>query len=72
MAEPAMEWVNSSNIEQIGYVEDDRELWVRFRSGDTYVYSDVPPAAYDDIMRADSKGSYVNREIKPNYSHRRV
>ncbi|MGO9958215.1 MAG: KTSC domain-containing protein [Solirubrobacteraceae bacterium] len=72
MAEPDMEWVDSSNIEQIGYHEDERELWVRFKSGDTYVYSDVPPATHDDIMRADSKGSYLNREIKPNYDCRRV
>lgn len=72
MAEPDMEWVDSSNIEQIGYDENDRELWVRFKSGDTYVYSEVPPATYDDIMRADSKGSYLNREIKPNYGCRQV
>jgi hypothetical protein len=72
MAEPNMEWVDSSNIEQIGYDEDGHELWVRFKSGDTYVYSDVPPATYDDIMRADSKGSYMNREIKPTYDCRRV
>jgi hypothetical protein len=72
MAEPDMEWVDSSNIEQIGYEETDRELWVRFKSGDTYVYSDVPPATYDDIMRADSKGSYLNREVKPNYGCRQA
>lgn len=72
MAEPQMEWVDSSNIEQIGYDVDERELWVRFKSGDTYIYSDVPPATYDDIIRADSKGSYLNREIKPNYAYRRV
>ena len=72
MAEPEMEWVDSSNIEQIGYDEDQRELWVRFKSGDTYVYANVPPATYDDIARADSKGSYLNREIRPNYEYRRV
>lgn len=72
MAERSMEWVDSSNIEQIGYVEEERELWVRFKSGDTYVYSNVPPATHEDIMSADSKGSYLNREIKPNYDCRRV
>jgi hypothetical protein len=70
MTEPQMEWVDSSNIEQIGYDEDNRDLWIRFKSGDTYIYSDVPSATYEDIMRADSKGSYLNREIKPNYSYR--
>lgn len=70
MAQPEMEYVDSSNIEAIGYDAEARELWVRFTSGSTYVYSDVPPATYDDIMRADSKGSYLNREIKPNYDYR--
>ena len=70
MTEPEMEYVDSSNIEAIGYDEDARELWVRFTSGSTYVYSDVPPATYDDIRRADSKGSYLNREVKPNYACR--
>lgn len=67
-----MEWVDSSSIDQIGYAEPERELWIRFKSGDTYVYSDVPPATHEEIMRADSKGSYFNREIRPNYSYRSV
>jgi KTSC domain-containing protein len=70
MAEPEMQYVDSSNIEAIGYDADARELWVRFISGDSYVYSDVPPATFEDIMRAPSKGSYLNREIKPNYDYR--
>ena len=70
MGEPEMEYVDSSNIEAIRHDEDARELWVRFISSGTYVYSDVPPGTYDDIMRADSKGSYLNRELKPNYPSR--
>jgi hypothetical protein len=70
MAEPQMEYVDSSNIEAIGYDADARELWVRFVSGSTYVYANVPPATHNDIMRADSKGSYLNREVKPNYAYR--
>ncbi len=70
MPQPEMVWVDSSNIDQIGYSAEDRELWLTFKSGDTYVYTEVPPGTYDDIMAADSKGSYLNREIKPNYSFR--
>jgi hypothetical protein len=68
--EPGWEYVDSSNIEAMRYDEGARELWVRFLSGGVYVYSGVPAAAYEDIMRADSKGSYLNREIKPNYAVR--
>lgn len=72
MAEPTMIFVDSSNIEAIGYDENTRELWIRFLEGGTYLYSNVPLATYEDIMRADSKGSYLNREVKPNYQYRRV
>jgi hypothetical protein len=70
MGEPTMEFVDSSNIEAIGYQPEQRELWVRFLSGQTYVYADVSAITHEEIMRADSKGSYLNREVKPNYSYR--
>ena len=72
MSQPEMEWVDSSSIDQIGYDEDNRELWIRFKSGETYAYSDVPATTHEEIMRADSKGSYFNREVKPNYAYRAV
>ena len=43
MPEPQMEMVSSSNVESIGYDESERELWVRFLSGSTYVYIGVDP-----------------------------
>jgi KTSC domain len=67
---PAMTPVDSSNIEAIGYDEASRELHVRFRTGRRYVYSEVPQETYDRFAQADSKGSFFNREIKPNYSYR--
>jgi hypothetical protein len=70
MRQPEMKYVRSSSVEAIGYDEDAHELWVRFVSGGTYVYSDVPRTTYHDFMRADSKGSYLNREVKPNYAFR--
>jgi len=67
---PDMEWVDSSNIEAIGYDDGLRELWVQFKDGGTYVYGDVSAETHAEIMQADSKGSYFNREIKPNYDVR--
>ena len=67
-----MQFVDSSNIEAIGYDPEARELHVRFlKSGDTYVYSDVDLAVFDELMQAESKGSYLNRRIKGNYQYRR-
>ncbi len=67
-----MQFVDSSNIEAIGYDSEAQELHVRFlKSGDTYVYSDVNLAVFDELMLAESKGSYLNRRIKGNYQYRK-
>jgi hypothetical protein len=60
-----MVFVDSSNIESIGY--EDGELHIQFTSGGYYVYHGVPRHVYDDLMNASSKGSFLNREIKNVY-----
>nr|WP_207626297.1 KTSC domain-containing protein [Mycolicibacterium wolinskyi] len=65
-----MEPVDSSNVSRIGYDAATEDLYVEFSSGRIYVYSRVPQASYEELLAADSKGSYMNREIKPNYDYR--
>jgi len=62
-----MNYVDSSNIEAIGYDKDAQELHVRFLSGMAYVYHGVPNEVYENLMAAPSKGSFLNREIKGVY-----
>lgn len=62
-----MNYVDSSNIEAIGYDNDAQELHVRFLSGTTYIYHGVPSEVYENLMSAPSKGSFLNREIKRVY-----
>lgn len=65
---PEMTYVDSSNIEAIGYDAAALELHVRFlKSGETYVYYAVEDWRFQEFMQADSKGKYLNAEIKPNY-----
>jgi hypothetical protein len=64
---PEMIYVDSSNIEAVGYDDDSQDLHVQFLSGGSYVYHAVPRYVYDGLMSASSKGSYLNREIKPVY-----
>ncbi len=59
-----MQFVESSNIEQVGYDADSMELHVQFKNSGLYVYFEVPRAIYESLMSADSKGSFFNREIK--------
>jgi hypothetical protein len=65
-------YVDSSNIEAVCYLEDSRELQVRFINGSTYSYSDVPQEIYEELINAPSKGSYLNRMIKGIYSYQKL
>jgi len=62
-----MNYVDSSNIESIGYDNENQDLHVHFVNGGIYVYHQVPHNIFDEIMNADSKGSYLNREVKGIY-----
>jgi hypothetical protein len=64
--------VDSSVLDIIEYDDAKRVLKVRFRTGRVYHYFDVPPATWDALLRADSKGSYFNRVIRRRYRALRV
>lgn len=67
MSEPEMQMVDSSNVEAVGYDADNGAIYVRFLGGDTYVYSGADQGAFEELLNAESVGSYFNRVIKPNY-----
>lgn len=70
---PEMHYVDSTNVEAIGYDADNRELHVQFvGSGDTYVYFDVEEWVFDEFLQADSKGTYLNSIIKNNYQYSKL
>ena len=70
---PEMHFVDSSNIEAIGYEENAQELHVRFlKSGETYVYFGVEVWVYQDFMQADSKGQYLNTQIRNRYQFQKM
>ncbi len=65
--------VSSSNIASIGYDVASATLEVEFNSGAVYQYFDVPESIYQDFLTADSKGSFLNVNIKvPGYRYARL
>lgn len=56
---------DSSAILKVGY--DGEDLFVQFVGGDWYRYSHVPESVFERLCAADSKGGFVNTEVKPNY-----
>lgn len=59
--------VESSALRSIGYDSRTRTLEVEYVSGDVYRYYDVSPVHAAGLRWAESKGRYVNEEIKPRY-----
>ena len=64
--------VSSSTLASVGYDPDERVLEVAFRHGGVYRYLGVPADIYQELMAAESHGSYLARVIKPNHAFRRV
>lgn len=54
--------VQSSNIKAIGY--EGKKLIIQYNSGATYVYNNVPRALFEALTNAESKGKFVNENIK--------
>ena len=50
----------------------DTVLEVEFQSGAIYQYLEVRPAIHKELMDAESKGRYFNREIRDVYTSVRV
>ena len=64
--------VASTNVASIGYDSQTQTLEIEFNNGNVYQYFDVPQALYDALMGADSKGSFLNAQIKGCYRYTRL
>jgi hypothetical protein len=64
--------VESTTIRSAGYDSAEQILEIEFTSGAVYQYLDVPAAVFDELMRAESKGQFFNREIREDYTALRM
>ncbi len=70
-----MSWqvpVFSSNVQEIGYDDQDHSLIVVWKSGKRSAYSGVDEETALQCSKAASVGQFLNSEIKPNYGHRYI
>ncbi|WP_163336038.1 KTSC domain-containing protein [Desulfopila sp. IMCC35008] len=66
------EWIStpeSSNV--AGFCYEAQVLTVEFNSGSRYDYYDVPEHVFEGMKQAESKGRYLNSEIKGHYRYAR-
>ena len=61
--------LDSSSIAWVRYDANCRDMYVCFReSREVYVYLGVDPVTYRRFLKAESRGAFLNREIKGHYN----
>jgi hypothetical protein len=68
----AVDAVNSKSIRWVRYDEGTRTLDVAYADSGEYRYFDVGPEVYAWLMKAESKGKFVNRLVKEKYRYERL
>jgi hypothetical protein len=63
--------VQSSVLSSVGY-STDATLELEFRSGAIYRYFAVPPAVFENLIAAESKGLYFNHHVRDPFRYRRL
>lgn len=62
----------SKMINKVEYNEGLQMLIVEFKNNTKYAYLDVPKSKYDLLLEAQSVGSFITKEIKPNYKFEKL
>lgn len=67
-----MKPIKSSNAEGVGYDADKKELFITFKGGATYKYSNVPASIYQDLVESESFGKFLSQKIKGVYAFEKL
>ena len=62
--------LDSTSLASVGYDPAKNLLEVEFRNGGIYQYLEVDDHEYDGFREAESKGRFLNTEIKPTHRYR--
>jgi hypothetical protein len=64
--------VNSESIRSVGYDPEKHTLEIEFNNSSLYKYFDVPDSIYIALMRARSKGAYVNDCVRDRFDCKKI
>ena len=64
--------VESEMLVAVGYDEKSHGLMAVFRTGETYLYKNVPSFVYERLMSAESKGKFMHKYILNRFDYERV
>ncbi len=69
---PCLSTALDSSLLAAAAFSNDETLELQFRSGAVYRYFAVPPAVFQNLIAATSKGTYFNRNIRNNFRYQRM
>ena len=64
--------VNSSQLSYVGYDEETQELFITFKNGSTYKYTDVPKYIFTNLRSTTSVGTYFSDFVKNSYEYTKI
>ena len=64
--------VTSTLLARVSYDASQLVLDLEFCDGALYRYLQVPPTVHDELLAADSKGTYFNRHIRNCFTCQRL
>ena len=64
--------VSSTNLASVGYEPMSMVLEIEFVGGRIYQYFDVPESEFQQLMRAESHGTYFSANIRNTYRYTRL
>ena len=65
-------YVSSANLNSVGYNHQEKILEVEFTDGNVYQYFGVPKSIHDELMNAQSLGSYHFENIRSNFQYEKI
>jgi hypothetical protein len=64
--------LESSLLAWVRYDSVRSRLLIQFRDGERYLYFQLPPVCYQQLLQADSKGAYFNRNIRNRFPYQHL
>lgn len=64
--------VRSTSLRSVRYDAEKKLLEVELHTKDRYQFFEVPAAVYEELMKAESREHFFDRNIRLKYRHRRI
>lgn len=62
----------ANKLESIGYDPNSQKLKVTFLDGSSYLFLNIPQQEFENLIKANVKGSHFNRHIRRKYDFERI